>query len=166
MSKEKLKTKVDTITKLATDFCTQKLDKEYLKLTQKLIGKLKRKRPSPLLKGQEKIWAAAVVHALGQVNFLYDKSSEPYISLTDLNAYFGTKKGTVSGRSAEIRKMFKMSYFSNPEFSTQYVKDINPMNKFVMLDGFIFPISELPEEYQKIAREAIDRGEEVQFWTK
>jgi len=166
MSKEKLKERVDKITELATSFCAQKLNEEYFEIIEKVIGKLSRKRPSPLLKGKEEIWAAGIVHAIGHVNFLYDRSFEPFITFDELNDYFGTKKSSVGNKAAEIRKMFKMNRLTNFDFMTAGRKDDHPIYNSVMVNGFIVPISSLPEEYQQIVREARERGEDVQFWTK
>lgn len=52
MSKEKQKERVNKITNLAVSFCEEKLNKNYTELAKKLIGKLSRKRPSPLLREQ------------------------------------------------------------------------------------------------------------------
>ena len=166
MSKEKLKEKVNKITELATGFCTQKLNEEYSELVEKVIGKLSRKRPSPLLRGKEEIRAAGVVHAIGHVNFLYDKSFKPYITFDELNEYFGTKKSSVGNKASEIRKMFKMNQFTNFDFMTDNSKVDHPIYNTVMVDGFIVPISSIPEEYQKAVREARERGEDIQFRTK
>ena len=166
MSKEALKLRVERISELATGFCSQKLDEEYLGLVEKLVGKLSRKRPSPILRGKEEIWAAGVVHAIGQVNFLYDKSSQPYISFDELNEYFDTKKSSVGNKAAEIRKMFKMDSFSNVEFMTGRLKEKHPMLNMVMVDGYFVPLSAIPEEYQQMVREAQERGGVIQFRTK
>lgn len=166
MSKAKLKKRVDKITDLATSFCTQRLNEEYLDLVEKVIGKLKRKRPSPLLRGKEEIWAAGVVHAIGHVNFLYDNSFKPYITFDELNDYFGTKKSTVGNKAAEIRKMFKMNRITNFDYMTNSRKEDHPIYNSVMVNGFIVPISSLPEEYQQIIKEARERGENIQFRTK
>lgn len=166
MSKEKLKERVDKITELATSFCAQKLNEEYFALTEQVIGKLSRKRPSPLLRGQEAIWAAGVVHALGHVNFLYDKSFDPYVTFDELNDYFGTKKSSIGNKAAEIRKLFKMDKLTNFDFMTDSLKESHPIYNSVMIDGLIMPISSLPKEYQQIVRAARERGEDVQFWTE
>ncbi|OWY20896.1 hypothetical protein C7N43_13260 [Sphingobacteriales bacterium UPWRP_1] len=166
MSKEELKDKVSKITALVTSFCNQKLDKEYLEIAEKVIGKLSRKRPSPLLKGIEAVWAAGIIHAIGHVNFLYDKSFEPYITFDELNEYFSTKKSTVGNRALEIRNMFKMDRWSSLEFMTKSRKENNPFYNMVMVNGFFVHLSSIPEEYQKIVREAREKGEDVQFWTE
>jgi hypothetical protein len=90
----------------------------------------------PFLSGRLEIWAAAVVYALGQINFLFDKSFEPYVSATDLCNYFGTSQSTTSQKAKIIRDMFKMRYFDD-EFSTERMQKENPLNEFVMIDGLI-----------------------------
>ena len=56
--------------------------------------------------------------------------------------------------------------FSNSEFQTGSMKEMNPIFNTVMVDGFIVPISSLPKEYQEIARAAKARGEDIQFRTQ
>ncbi|RMG28934.1 MAG: hypothetical protein D6730_04810 [Bacteroidetes bacterium] len=118
------------------------------------------------MRGKEEIWAAAVVHAIGQVNFLYDKSFEPYITFDELNEYFGTKKSSVGNKAAKIRKMFKMDKLTNFDFMTDSIKKEHPIYNIVMVDGFMVPISSIPEEYQQIVREVREQGGDIQFWTK
>ena len=50
---------VDELFKLTDPFCAEHLDAEYGELVRKLVGKLARKRPSPLARGDLRIWAAA-----------------------------------------------------------------------------------------------------------
>lgn len=166
MSKEKLQTRIAKITELTSSFCDKKLDDDYQRLITKLIEKLEQKSPSPLLKGKEEIWSAGIVQALGQINFLYDKSFEPYISLDLLNAHFKTKKSTVASKAKEIRNMFDMDNMTNPEFMTEQQKESNPILNMVMVDGFIVHISSLPPKYQEMAKQARDRGKQMQFRTK
>ena len=61
-------------------------------LCEKLIRKMSRKRNVPFLSGRMEIWAAAVIHALGSINFLFDPNFEPYIGAADISDYFGTSK--------------------------------------------------------------------------
>lgn len=166
MSKEKLKERVEHITEMVRDFCGLKLNEEYFSLSEKLIGKLKRKRPSPLLRGKEEIWAASIVHAIGYVNFLYDKSFEPHLSFDEVNDFFGTKKSSVGSKSSQIRNMFKLNRLGNYDFMTTYIKNRNPLYNMVLVNDLIIPISELPEEYQKLVKEARDKGEDIQLFTK
>lgn len=161
--KEKLHERTGKIKELAGAFCSQKLNDDYFALSEKVIDKLGRKRPSPLLRGKEEIWAAGVIHALGFVNFLFDKSNEPYISADELNDYFGTKKSSVSNKSAQIRDWLQMDRLTNAEYMTDSMKEWNPLFNMVMVDGLMLPISSLPEEYQQLVREARERGEDIEF---
>ena len=50
--------------------------KDYKQLCEKLIRKISRKRNVPFLSGRIEIWAAAIIHALGSINFLFDTSKK------------------------------------------------------------------------------------------
>ncbi len=58
---ESLRHDVEQIFKLTDPFCTEHLDAEYGELVRKLVAKLARKRPSPLVRGDLRIWAAAAI---------------------------------------------------------------------------------------------------------
>ncbi len=165
MDKEKLQNRVNTINKLTSQFCAKHIDDEYAEISKAVIGKLQRKRPSPMLRGKEEIWAAAIIHAIGSINFLYDKSFEPYVTLDEINDFFGTKKSSVGSKASEIKKMLNMGYFSS-EFSTNKLKKSNPLLNTVMVDGFIVPLDSIPEKHQQEVRAARERGQDISFTTK
>jgi hypothetical protein len=146
-------------------FCDEKLNEEYAVLAEKLVCKLGRKRNVPFETGQVQIWAAAIIHALGTINFLFDKSSEPYVSVDEINDFFGTKKTTTGNKSREIRDLLKLGYWDS-EFSTGRMTENNPLANLVMVDDFIVPINSLPEEYQEIARQVKAEGGKISFSTK
>lgn len=75
--KEKVEEKKAELLKLTIEFSKQFLNEEYEGVIEKLINKMARKRDIPFLSGRIEIWAAAVIHALGTINFLFDKSSQP-----------------------------------------------------------------------------------------
>lgn len=79
--------------------CAEILDLEYADLARRAVAKLARKRPSPLSGGRPGSWAAGVVYALGQVNYLFDRASEPYVTADQLSAAFGLAKGTMSAKA-------------------------------------------------------------------
>ena len=165
MEKEKVIEKQQEIIQLAKNFCNEKLNEEYAALAEKLICKLGRKRNVPFVTGQTAIWAAAVIHALGTINFLFDKSFEPYTSIDDINDFFGTKKSTTGNKSKEIRDLLKLGYWDS-EFSTKSMANDNPFANFVMVDDFMMPVSELPEEYQEMVRQVTAEGGSISFSTK
>jgi len=136
MTKEEIKQIEKNLLELTSEFCSQKLDDDYAQLCEKLILKMGRKRDVPFQTGKVEIWAAAVIYALGSINFLFDKAFEPYATPDDICDYFGTKKTSVASKAKIIKDMFKMSYYC-AEFSTQHMNAKNPFNKMDMVDGFI-----------------------------
>ncbi|HBE03742.1 MAG: hypothetical protein A2096_12150 [Spirochaetes bacterium GWF1_41_5] len=135
---ELIESKRKELVDLVSRFCTEKLDDEYQALCVKLINKISRKRNVPFLVGQINIWASAVVHCIGQINFLSDKSFEPYASLDDICCFFDTSKSTTSQKAKIIRDMFKLGYWDN-DFSTNRMLKQNPFNRFTGINGFIVP---------------------------
>ena len=87
LDKQKLQERQQQILELVRQFCVKKLDDEYFELANRLISKLGRKRNVPYSTGQIEVWAAAIIHALGTINFLFDKASEPYVSVDDINVF-------------------------------------------------------------------------------
>lgn len=165
MTKQEIKQREEKLLEITGAFCVQKLDDDYFQLCEKLIKKLGRKRDVPFQRGKLEIWAAAVIHAIGSINFLFDKSFEPYMTADQISEYFGTKNSTVSNKAREIKDMFDIWHFS-PEFSTQRMIELNPFNQMVMVDGFIVPIDTLPDDLQKMVKDARTRGEDIEFHTK
>ncbi len=82
------------ITTITDTFCRERLNEEYGELARFATAALCRKRPSPLSRGKPKTWACGVLYALGQVNFLPDKSFEPHMSLGELCELMGVGKST------------------------------------------------------------------------
>ena len=77
--KETVKEYTETLIQMTGDFCDQYLDAEYKELCEKLIRMMSRKKVVPFLSGKKEIWAAAVIYALGRINFLFDKSFPKYL---------------------------------------------------------------------------------------
>lgn len=119
--REEIKEKEKVLVKMTSEFCEVYLDDEYRVLSEKLIRKMSLKKDVPFLRGRLEIWAAAVIHALGTINFLFDKDIEPYVSASDISNYFKVSKSSVSQKAKKIRDMFKMKYLDE-EFSTEEVK--------------------------------------------
>jgi len=139
----KKKERTQQLIKLTESFCNTSLDGEYKELCKKLVFKMSRKRNVPFLSGRIEIWAAAIIHALGSINFLFDKKTKPYVTAEDICKFFGTSRSTTSQKANVIKDMFKLYYFDD-EFSTSYNKERNPLSKVAMINGFITMISDLP----------------------
>lgn len=133
MEKKELKAREDEIARLVVSFCNEKIDAEYATLCEKMVRKLGRKRPSPLDKGRLEIWAAAVIYTVATINFLFDKSFEPYLPSSKIVEHFGTSSSTLSQKAKLIRTMLKLSPYWDPDFSTTYMKANNPFERFFLL---------------------------------
>lgn len=165
MTKEEIKIKEKRLLELTNSFCKEKLNDDYYRLCEKLILKLGRKRDVPFKSGKLEIWAAAVVQAIGSINFLFDKSFEPYVTATEISEYFGTKKSSVSNKAKQIKDMFKMGYYDT-EFSTQHMIGENPFNDMVMVNEFIVPLSSIPIDLQEKVKEERAEGRDIEFTTE
>jgi hypothetical protein len=137
----------EQVIKLTDKVCADLLDEEYAGLARQVVAKLARKRASPLQSGWAATWAGGVVWALGQVNFLSDRSTEPYVAHDDLAAAFGLSKSTLGQKAKQIRDTLKMTW-ATPEFLRAERIDDNPMIWFIEVNGLPFDARELPIEIQ------------------
>jgi hypothetical protein len=115
--------------------CAELLDAEFAGLARHAVAKLARKRPSPLLSGKRMTWAAAVVYALGQVNFLFDRTQQPHVTPDDLSTVFRLSKSTMSAKAKHMRDLLKMDF--SPEFQSVAMIAQNPAMWFIQVDGLI-----------------------------
>jgi tetratricopeptide (TPR) repeat protein len=146
MSKEEIKAKEKQLLDMVESFSKENIDEEYMELCSSLVKKMGRKHDVPFKRGKIEIWASAVIYAIGQINFLFDKSFEPYVTPDEICDYFNTKKSTVSDKAKKIREMFNMGHYDK-EFSTNHMNDSNPMKDMVMTEeGLIVPKSMLYED--------------------
>ena len=146
--------KYDEIAPLITAFCDEKLNDDYEFLCLKLLEKLCRKRPSPLLGGRARTWAAGIVYAIGSNNFIFDKKQELNLTASELAAGFSVAPSTASSKAAEIRNMFDISYFNIEWLLPNRIRD-NPMVWMVMVNDMIVDVRKMPLEIQA---EAFKRG--------
>jgi hypothetical protein len=142
--------KFAAITALTDAFCAKYLNEEYRQLIQQLVGTLARKRPSPLLRGKEDVWAAASVHAIGRVNFLDDSSQTPHCKPKLIYEFFGIGESTGQNKSKEIRDLLKMGPMS-PQWTRPSRLADNPLVWMVQVNGLIVDIRGMPLEMQKVA---------------
>jgi hypothetical protein len=151
VEKEKIETISRQLLELTGEFCDQYLDDDYRQLCEKLILKMKRKHQVPFLRGRVNTWAASIIYALGQVNFLFDRSFAPYVSADDIADHFGLSKSTIGQKAKKIRDMFHMGYWDS-EFATQPMTESNPLRNMVMIDNVIVPANMLAPEVQEELR--------------
>ncbi|MBI4494153.1 MAG: hypothetical protein HY690_15300 [Chloroflexi bacterium] len=148
---EAMRDRAMQIIALTDQFCAEHLDAEYAELCRKLVAKLARKRPSPLARGDLRVWAGATVYVVGGVNFLFDKSQKPYLSADDLSRLIGVAKSTLANKARQIRDLLDIGVFE-PEFSRRAMLEQNPLSWMVMVNGLIMDVRDLPPELQEEAR--------------
>lgn len=165
MDKKEIKERENILLELTGNFCAQKLDDDYFQLCEKLIKKMGRKREVPFKRGKIEIWAAAVVYTIGSINFLFDKSFEPYITAQQISDYFGTKNSTVSNKARQIREMLNLTMFDN-EFATEHMNETNPFNNLVVVNGLVVPLSSIPENLQELVKKERTEGRDIEFTTE
>jgi hypothetical protein len=76
--------------------CAECLDAEYAELCRGLVARLARRRPSPLVRGDTRIWAAGSIYVVGQINFLFDPSELPHLSADQLAKHLGVVKTSMA----------------------------------------------------------------------
>jgi hypothetical protein len=138
------------ITTLTDGFCREKLNEEYAEMSRRMTAKLCRKRPSPLTSGRPENWAAGIVHAVGTVNFAFDKSLTPHIAAPDISDYFNVGKSSPASKSKVIRDLFNI-HLMDPEWTLPSRMDSNPMAWYIMVDGLIVDARHAPRPIQEVA---------------
>jgi len=140
------------IVRLTQGFCAQHLDAEYAELCARLIGGLARKRSSPLARGETRVWAGAVLYAIGQVNFLFDPSQDPHIKFDDLSRLIGVSKSALATRARQIMNLLRIMPLE-PEYCRRKLFAHNPLVWMVEVDGMVVDARTLPTEVQTQLRQ-------------
>lgn len=142
----------DEITSVSDIFCKEHLNDEYAGMARKMTATLARKRPSPLVNGQARSWAAGILYTLGQVNFLFDRSQTPHMRADELCRKIGVSQQTASGRAQKIRQSLKI-FQLHPDWTLPSRVDDNPMIWILMVNGYMVDIRSMPREVQVLAFE-------------
>lgn len=165
MTKPTVAEKQAELLNLVSGFCRQKLNDDYLELADKAIQELGKFNPPPFMRGKPEIWAAAIIHALGTVNWMFDPSNPVHTKPAEINAYFGTNGSTTSQKAGIIRDNLGMQHMDDT-WATGHSRDVNPLAQFVMLDDMIVPLSMLPEDIREQVRKARAEGKDVTLRSK
>jgi hypothetical protein len=101
------------IGELISQFWDERSNDDMKQLSLKALAKLSRKRPSPIVTGKPKTWAAGISYAIGSINFIFDQSKkDTYVSAETFAKSFGLAKSTIAGQARTVRKILNLSYFS------------------------------------------------------
>lgn len=151
---QEMKSVYDAIVTLTDEVCQKHLNEEYAALARQATAALCRKRPSPLSHGNPSSWACGIVYALGQVNFLSDKSQKPYMNMSDLCKAFDLSASTGAGKSKVVRDTLKMRQF-DPNWSLPSMIEKNPLVWMITVNGLPADARYMPLPIQE---EAYRRG--------
>jgi len=139
---------------LTDAFCRDRLTEEYRDLARAMAAALARKRPSPLSSGQPRTWACGIIHALGQLNFLTDKASQPHMAMADICAAFGVGQSTASAKARVISDALHTNRM-DPTWMLKSLVDRNPLIWLAEINGILVDLRDMPREVQAVA---YDRG--------
>lgn len=146
-----LRPDVEQIVALTDGLCDEHLDAEYARLCARLVAKLSRKRPSPLLRGDLRIWAAATIYTVGSVNFLFDRSQPLHLTSDDLSDLTGVPKSTMANKAKQIRDLLGLGRL-DLELCRRDMIERHPSAWYVQVDGLIVDARQLPEALQDECR--------------
>jgi hypothetical protein len=131
--------------------CREFLDEEYGVLVRRLVARLARKRPSPIVRGDVRIWAAGAIYAVGQLNFLFDRTQSPHMTARQLAEALGVVQTTMANKAGLINRTLDIGIFE-PELSRVAMIEQHPMAWYVELDGIVVDARMLSPELQDEAR--------------
>lgn len=146
----RLRPRFDEIVALTNAFAAGQLDNEYAELCARMAAVLARRRPSLLDRGEVRVWAAAIVHAVGWVNFLNDPSQTPHMSAAELAARIGVGQNTIASHFRKIRAALDLVQM-DPEWTRPSQLMDNPLAWTIIVDGFAIDARHAPPEIQEAA---------------
>ena len=92
-------------------------------------------------------FATGLVHAIGMVNFLFDKTQSPHSKASDIYSYFGVSSQTGQAHSKKIRDLLRIGTF-DPKWILPSQLDNSPMAWMLEVNGFMLDIRTMPLEIQ------------------
>lgn len=97
--------KYNEIIEKIISFSNEYLNDEYKNICIEATKALFLNNEEHVKKGKSFSWAAGIVHAIGNLNNLFDAKNEPYIKALDLYKEFGVSSSTGSSKSKEVRNL-------------------------------------------------------------
>ena len=138
------------LAEIISDYCGRFLSEDYRVLCLRLLEKLCRKRPSPLLNGRRNTWAAGIVYAIAANNLIFDKSMPIHRTADELSRPFGLAPATASAKAAEIRRLVRLSPLDTQWLLPELIEE-NFALWTLSWNGFIVDARDLPPEIQREA---------------
>jgi len=134
---------------LTDAFCDAHLNAEYKDLCREMAVEVCQEG-SPVLHGKPDGWAAGIVYALGQVNFLTDPSQTPHMTAADIAKGLGVSTATMHAKAKVIREGLDLVPF-DPDWCLPSNLETNPLVWMLEVNGFLMDIRAAPREAQVVA---------------
>ncbi|MCA9027416.1 MAG: plasmid pRiA4b ORF-3 family protein [Planctomycetaceae bacterium] len=126
-------------------FCNQHLDSGYRDVCRRLLTCFCQPATG-IERGKPASWAAGIVYEAGQLNFLTDPSSKPYIKSDEIAKGCGVSAATMHNKGTAIRETLDLRRY-DLEFCIPNRLQDHPLSWIMELpDGIIVDIQHLPEE--------------------
>lgn len=139
-----------TIVALTDAFCRDHLDDEYGELARRMAAALCRKRISPVTSGQPRTWACAIICVLGRINFLSDRSVQPYMTMADVCIRFGVGRSTASAKARVISQLLK-THQPGSKWTPPRLWDANPLVWMAKIGGTVVDLRHMQRDIQEFA---------------
>lgn len=144
------KAKFDAVMEIVDSICRGHLNDEYAALCRRMAAVLSRKRPSPLDGGTARVWAGAIIYAVGRVNFLFDKKQAPHLSAADLCRLTGVSQASASAKAGRIMDMLGLMPL-DPRWCLPSKLNDNPLAWMITVNGLVMDARQAPREVQEEA---------------
>lgn len=127
--------------------CSAHLNDDYRTLLHRAVTALAAQQPSPLLEGYAASWCAGLVHAIGNANFLFERSQTPHGTIKTIQDCFGVSSSVVYAHSKKARELLQieplakrwtLAAFQQPSADPQLIK----------VNGMTIDIRKLPSHAQ------------------
>ena len=141
------------LTALTDAFCSEHLNEGYAELARSATAALCRKRPSPLRSGRANGWACGVIYAIGQVNYLFDKDSDPYMPSAELCAHFNIAAGTGGSKAKQVREAVGIQQYGFQWALPETIDRVGSLFWLIEYDGLAVDARELSRDVQEAAFE-------------
>lgn len=137
----------DQVVAVTDAVCWEHLDEEYADLWRALVGKLGAEATLAADSRGVRIWAAGVVYAVGQLNFVFDPEQTPHTTADQLSEWLGVKKSTMANKARLIRDSLKLSPFDT-QFMRKDLVEASPLTWILQVDGIPVDIRRAPAHLQ------------------
>jgi hypothetical protein len=140
---EHLNERIGQVKKLITEFGNQRLHDTYTAFALQLCDTVADDDQFNLHRGRVDIWAAAIVYAIAQLNFLFSSETPNHLTPDELCSWFGVKKSTVSAKAGAIRSELDL-FYDDERFCAPHITHM--LQFFEDENGWVLPAAVCEKE--------------------